>query len=92
MQIDNIFQAGRVKSVLENMSIVIEPEIQRQYDRWSSAEMPADVAEKYPTFKSIQEWHEEIDRMKNFADRRNCFVKKHFFEMFDLGILSCEEE
>jgi len=30
--------------------------------------------------------------MKHFADYRNCFVKKHFGEMFNFVTSSCENE
>jgi len=90
MQLDNVFESERMKTLLEKMAYGIAPEIQRQYDRWSSVDMPEDIRKKYPTFTSIEEWYAEIERMKDFADHRNCFVKKHFGEMFHFSTPSCK--
>ncbi|NPA81572.1 MAG: DUF4214 domain-containing protein [Epsilonproteobacteria bacterium] len=78
------FNPDRVKDILDNLSLVIEPEIPRAYKRWPKIHLEGDVNDYYSNYTSIEEWRAEIDKMKSFADNRPAVVKNQLKNKFSI--------
>lgn len=80
MHLSSTFAPERVIDILDRIAEAIEPEIQRQYDRWSW--IVASETGYGPFFTTIQEWRDAIDGMRQFADARSAHMRKHLKEAF----------
>ena len=70
------FTANPVISAIDSIKSVIEPEIPRQIQKWG---VPWQQA------WGIGYWHEEIQRLKDFANERLPHMYQHFISKFSLG-------
>jgi hypothetical protein len=80
MHLSSTFAPERVIDILDRIAEAIEPEIQRQYDRWSG--IAGSETGYGPIFTTIQEWRDAIEDMRKFADARPDFMRKHLKETF----------
>jgi hypothetical protein len=80
LHLSSTFTPDRVNDILDRVAEAIEPEIQRQYDRWSG--IAGSETGYGPIFTTIQEWRDAIEDMRKFADARPDFMRKHLKETF----------
>ncbi len=78
------FKPNRVISILDSLSSVIEPEIPRAYKRWPKIHLEGDVNDYYSNYQTIDEWRDEIEKMRNFAKERPSIVKNQIKEKFQI--------
>ena len=83
--LNTTFEPNRVKSVLNQLKSVIEPEIPRQYARWSEIHLEGDIYNYYTNYTDVADWYKEIDKMKDFADQRPSIIRNQLKEKFDLN-------
>ena len=76
----NLLKNETFKNRLDRLAEAIEPEIQRQYDRWSG--IAGSETGYGPFFTTIQEWRDAIEGMRQFADARPDFMREHLKETF----------
>ncbi len=78
------FNPNRVINILSSLSSKIEPEIQRAYSRWPKIHLEGDVNDYYSNYQTLQEWKDEIEKMRDFARRRPLIVKNQIKEKFSI--------
>ena len=69
--LSSTFQAERVWRFLDDFEQLVEPEMQEQIDRWG-----------YPP--SMGYWKDELQRLRDFAQNRPCFMSEHLIRFFNL--------
>ncbi len=69
--LNTTFAPSRVKGIIDNIANQIESYMQRHIDRWT-------VNGEYSyVVHNLQEWQEQVDRLKTFADKRPAIVRSH---------------
>jgi hypothetical protein len=79
------FQPSRIIHFIDSMKENIAPEIPRHIERWGGQIVPFPESWIRPTFNSIEEWEEHIERMRRFAQRRPEPARQHVMEYFNLS-------
>ena len=69
-RLNTSFSSGHALGKLEDFHKQLKPEIQRQLDRWNL---------------SISEWNVHLERIREFAEKRPKYVRKHLAKKFDTG-------
>lgn len=70
-RLDTVFAPASVKRVIDRMSAEVSPYIQRHIDRWK-----IDGQYSYAV-NSKADWEAEVQKLRDFADRRPELVKAH---------------
>lgn len=70
-RLDTVFAPASVKRVIDSMSAEVSPYIQRHIDRWK-----IDGEYSYAV-NSKADWEAEVQKLRDFADRRPDRVKAH---------------
>lgn len=78
------FLPSRIIHFIDSMKENIAPEIPRHIERWGGQMVPYPESWIRPTFNSIDEWEENIERMRRFARRRPEPSRQHVMEYFGL--------
>lgn len=71
--LDSTFEPKRVISIIDSLQNQLEPEIQNHIDRWK--------IEDPEFYQSREEWHGNIDLLREFAERRADLVKGFLQEL-----------
>ncbi len=71
--LDTVFAPERVRSLIDDMTEVIEPEMPRHIATWGDAG---------PDYPDMDAWYHNVDVMRNFADKRADIAKYYLDEMF----------
>ncbi len=82
--LNTTFKPERVKKILNDLASVIEPEIPRAYGRWEEIHLEGDVHNYYTNYTDVNDWYNEIDKMKNFADNRPNIIIDQLREKFNI--------
>lgn len=70
--LENTFETNRVISVIDEFELMYSPEIEEHIDRWN-----------YPA--SLEQWREEIDKLREFASERPCYMSENIMSYFHLS-------
>ena len=70
-KLDTTFAPSRVKDIIDSLTSDIAPYIQRHIIKWQK-----DGKYSYAV-NSKEDWQKEVDKLKDFADKRVDFVKTH---------------
>jgi hypothetical protein len=68
--LNSTFEANRVRSVIDSLASAIAPEIPAHQARWPN---------------SAQNWESQVDRLRDFAERRVPAVRTHVIAQFGLS-------
>lgn len=68
--LNNTFSSDRVISIIDEMAKKIEPEIPDQVARWGG---------------SVQRWHNEVQKLRDFAKQRPSILLKFIIQQFNLS-------
>ena len=71
--LDTVFAPEHVRSLIDDMTEVIEPEMPRHIATWGDAG---------PDYPDMDAWYHNVDVMRNFADKRADIAKYYLDEMF----------
>lgn len=74
------FYPNRVEDIITHMKSVLEPDMQRNIDRWKDE--PADFNR---SFGSYSQWQDSYTILYEFAQNRPASVRQHIQKMFDLS-------
>ncbi len=74
-QLDTTFAPDRVKRVIDAIAAQIDPEMARQIERWNAHD---DLSYKVG---SKDDWLEEIQVLKTFAEQRPAIVREHLNQL-----------
>lgn len=70
--LNTTLSAENVESVLDSIELVLEPEMQEHINRW-----------RRPV--NMNEWHDNVERMRTFARHRPQYQRQHIQDFFDLS-------
>jgi hypothetical protein len=70
--LNTTFSAGNVVSVIDSIETALQPEMQEHIDRW-----------RRPV--SMNEWHDNVQRMRTFAQQRPTHMRIHIRDHFNLS-------
>ncbi len=79
------FKSSRVHHYIDSMKANIEAEIPRHIQRWGGQTVPDPEHWIGPTFNSMEEWEDNIDRMRRFISERRPFARQHVIDYFRLN-------
>ena len=79
------FAESRVHHFIDSMKTNIEAEIPRHITRWGGQTVPDPEHWIGPTFNSMEEWEQHINRMKEFVSERRPYARQHVREYFRIG-------
>ncbi|NQT61324.1 MAG: CotH kinase family protein [Candidatus Marinimicrobia bacterium] len=79
------FHRDRVMGIIDSLKAVIEPEMERDINRWTG-ECQNDCGVSLPlcTISSLADWEANIDRMREFAQGRPSRMRRHILDKFGL--------
>jgi hypothetical protein len=80
-----IFHPDRLKHFIDSLKANIEPEIPRHIERWGGQTVPDPESWIKPVFNSIEEWEDNINVMRIFADERPAYAIQHLTNYFGLN-------
>ena len=78
------FKAERINHIIDSMKLNIAPEIPRHIERWGGQTVPFPEHWIGPTFNSVEEWENHIDRMKRFVNERRPHATQHVINYFNI--------
>ncbi|MBT3252535.1 MAG: T9SS type A sorting domain-containing protein [Candidatus Marinimicrobia bacterium] len=79
------FHPNRVMNIIDSLKAVIEPEMDRDINRWAGeCQDDCGVSSPLCTISSFTAWEENIDRMRVFATGRPSRMRRHIFDKFGL--------
>jgi len=82
--LDSTFQPARIHGVIDAIQAAMEPEMQRQVDRWGGqVDGLVDSPYRYPTSKA--EWLAHAARVRAYVDQRPDFVRAQLAAHFPSG-------
>lgn len=70
--LNNNFEPEHVKDKIDELSSVIRPEIPQSIERWENVE-------------SVEKWEENLDVLRDFAEKRPQIVKEHMMDKFEIS-------
>ena len=79
------FKPDRVKNILNELASVIEPEIPRAYGRWEEVHLEGDIHNYYTNYTDVNDWYNEIEKMKNFANERPSKIIEQLKRKFNIS-------
>ena len=78
------FKPERINHIIDSMAANIVPEIPRHIERWGGKIVPFPEQWIRPNFNSMEEWYENIEGMKQFANERGPHATQHVINYFNL--------
>jgi len=80
--LNTTFKKDRTMRIVDSLQNQISTEMIKHIDRWDDNQT---LIYGYPPIPDIQTWNNEVQIMRNFADKRPGFMKLHIVDFFNLS-------
>jgi len=77
--INTTFLPERIIGIIDDLEASLEPAISRHIDLWGDT----DTYHQHNSFATLQQWHNNIEIMRNYATQRPDYVIGQFISQFD---------
>lgn len=78
------FDTTDVLTLLDSMQSVIEPEMPAHIQRWQDCDPNEIAGGEGCVVSSMEDWHFQVEKMRNFLRERSAFVYEHINAQFNL--------
>ncbi len=80
------FSSQRVNATIDSLQALIQPEIQRDIATWSGeCQRDCGVTSPFCTIRTVSDWENNVERMREFARGRPRNVRRHMLQKFGLS-------
>ena len=84
-ELNGRFEASNVSQHIDSIANTVAPEINQHFQHWSNWNNRSDYWRQQGMLSSYSEWENEVNKIKEFSDKRIPYLTDHFRNYFGIG-------